>query len=670
MAMDKPATAAEPSAVRHRSRWTPGRVWALALVTFRQGVRMRLWVLVPLAILVLIFADLSSARFDPVFEAVPAAISTSLLVMAILAVIVGVFFSTYSMPAEVETKVIYSVVTKPVSSAEIVMGKALGMSLLVLAVLAPVGCGAYAYILVRAATMQSVAVRRLDEARPHAAYPADLNALEAVVRTGPLQTYRYYAADSGPTIEIFRGAEAPEKPGFVWILGETGMRLAWNLGATPLREWASAGPVRLRLALDAKPPPEAPDTPTQVQVSFEPPLGLPLREEGGPMPVYRAMLDVPASGELEVPVAAPGARPVQGVLNVPDEGDIVLEVMAMQAGRLVGAGPGAIRVVGPGGQEFAVKDGPERSAAAERRRVTLVGRSRPPRQVAVFRFNHVRESVLGAGDVPLEAAFSLDAFSPALAQTTAELVLVRPDTGERKTIPFTPESRHSTILYIDRSFWHGGPLEVRLQCLTDEDFIGLLPESVRLRLGGGPFALNFAKGILRVWFFGTVVAAVGVLMSMRLAWFVSILAVMVFLLVGIARDFLLGWAFHLLPHVPALPFVVSVLLLGLFGGLVGRLLGIRTVFIAGGIVLWCGASGFWYYSARARLHLAPLAQSLLEHVVLPVPEVTAFLPGESINVGRVMPLAEVLGSFGWALALAAVAVFLGAMALKRREVAA
>lgn len=226
-----------------RRRWTLSRLWAIALVTFRQGLRTRLWILVPPAILVMILADLSSPRFDPVFETVPATISMSLLVMAVLALVVGTFFATYSLPAELESKVAQSVVTKPVGRAEIVGGKTLGMSLVVLLMVGCVGVAGYAYTLVRASSIQSLAGERLTEATPRAAYPADLNALQAVATNGPLETYRYYAATSGPEIGIDAGPEVTASPDVRWILGETGMRLAWDLSRTPLQEWAASAPL-------------------------------------------------------------------------------------------------------------------------------------------------------------------------------------------------------------------------------------------------------------------------------------------------------------------------------------------------------------------------------------------------------------------------------------------
>ena len=590
---------------------------------------MRLWVLVPPAVIVLILADLSSPRFDPVFDAIPAAFSTSLLAMEVLAIILGVFFATYSIPAEMESKVSYSVVTKPVGAAEIVAGKTLGMSLLLAAMLAAVGAGGYVYILIRASAVQSLARERLSEAAPRAAYPADLNALEAVATRGPLDTYRYYTAAEGPDIGLDLGPGSAASRNAQWILGETGMRISWRLGDAPLREWIAAGPCRLRLTIELASTGGPAEAPVPVAVALLP-AGADINREpaSGPpeQPIRLVNLDLPPSGQLEVRLAAPNARPAPGILNVPPEGDLVVDLVTLKSGSVVGARPGSLRIMGPAGQEFEVKAPPEAIAARQRQRVVLAGRSRLPRQKADFRFTDVPAGELADADTAVEIGASLDAWSPATVQAAAEIAFVRPD-GSRKVLHFSPESHHLSTVYLDRTFWHGGPLGIQLQCLTDEDYLGLVPESVRLRLAGGPFVLNFAKAILMVWLFGTVLAAAGVLLSTRLTWFVSILAMSTFLVIGLAHEFILK----------ATPMGPAALWLA------------RWLY---GWIEWTGWLG------------------VTRHLVIPIPDLRGFLPGESVCAGQAIPLAALGEAFGWAALSVVVMILLGALLLKRREVAA
>ena len=596
---------------------------------------MRLWILAPVAAAVLILTDLSSPRFELVFEGIPAAVGTSLLVMTVLTIVLGVFFATYSIPTEIETKVSYSVVTKPLGRWEIVAGKTAGMSVLMLAMLVAVGAAAYVYVLARAGGIQSLAAQRLEEARQRAAHPADLNALEAAASDGPLTTFRYRTADAGPDVHIHFPPDMPHEPGVRWILGETSMLLRWSLSTTPLREWVAAGTGRLRIALRVRPPSKADAPPLKVNVALAP-ADLDARSKAAPAParadlVRQVVIEVPPSGVIEVPVAGPKARPVEGVLNVPPSGDAVLEVGAATAGYLVGATDGAVRIIGPGGQAFHLKARPEDQHAADRIRAYLVGRDELPRQVALFRFGDVPSGALGRGSTAVEIRLSVDAWSPATVQPAAEAMFLNPATGRRKVMTFTPEGHHATLLYLDRAFWHGGPLEVRLECVTDDDYIGVIPTSVRLRMDGGPFAIHLAKAMLCVWFFGTVLAAAGVLPSTRFTWYTSILATGVLLFASFMREF-----------------VRSELLRN-----------IRVRHATWRVAEW--ARSCWDWDGW---------DDVVEQLIIPLPDVWALLPDDTVSTGQVAPLAQMAATFGWAALATAVLVAAGALLWRKREVAA
>jgi hypothetical protein len=672
------------------------RIGALALVAWRHGMRLRLWVLVPPAILVLILADVYSPRFDPVFEGIPAAVSTSLLVMTVLAVVVGIFFATYAIPSEMESKVAYSVVTKPVRPAEVVAGKVLGMSLVLAAMLAAVGVGAYGYILVRASAIQSLAAERLAEARPRVAYAADLNAVQAVAESGPLKTYRYHEAAEGPAVTLDMGPAWRGPTGVQWVLADTGMRLAWQLNNTPLREWVNAGPCRLRVSLllspvaDARPAPAAaeatpPETPVPPRVMAG--LLLPGRDfnrEPTPgqeaRPINQDVFDVPASGELEITVVAPEAPPAKGVLNLPAAaGDLVLKVLALKSAGLVGARAGSLRIIGPRGQEHLVTATPDVTPAEQRRRVIIAGRSSLPREVAVFRFAEVKPQWLEPADTAFEVGFSLDAWAAPNVQAEAKMTFVRPD-GRQKALLFHPEAHHSTVLHLDREFWHGGPLEVRLESLTDEDNFGLLPESVQLRLGGGPYLWNFAKGITCVWLYGTVLAAIGVLVSTRVSWFVGILTAGLIFLLSSVRLFLL----HSTPAsiIAAGLWIVAILVIAILLllrkrwtlwpriGAVAGLLTLAAFFGFAATTVEKSAFEVWRVRLPGFMPDWVPWTFFVERIMVPLPDVTAFLPADTLSMGQALSLADLGATFMLAAFGVLVLVVAGTILLRNREVAA
>ena len=737
-----------------RSPWPFRRTWAVALITFRQGLRMHLWIMAPLVILVFIAVDWHSPRFDPVFDAIPAAVGTALFIMTALAVVVGVFFATYSIPVEVETRVAYTLITKPVGRLELVAGKTLGMSLLLLAMLGIVWAGAYAYFVARGSDVQALAEQRRKEVLPRARFEADLNALEAVVQRGPLLTYRYRRPGSGPDIEIHHPAGTAPDGNVRWILGDSGARLRWNLAATPLRSWrdlylafqvaaqtadAAQGAFRLNLqareagdevtareafgvgmqklrdAADAwdraarlwehysrvlarspppapaatgdstgraeefyrrnaasmgtasetfarlpadlmeenlfesiaripdfrlppwqaqlildlavRAPPEAPDQPTPITLQVVPlTLGGGQGAEAVPdteAARYALNLKVAGPGTLTIPLVLSESETPADVLRLPVRGDLRLELRCRGSGHLVGVKPAAVRLVGPAGETVPGPDESELVSESFRRRQWIGGRSSEPRQVAVFRFKDVPREILGLGDTSVEVDFALAAWSPTTLETTARITFLKPGEEDSVSILFTPEMHHSSLLYLDRKFWNGGPLEARLECLTNEDSFGLSPESVRFRLDGGPFALNFAKATLQVWLFGTVLTAAGVFLSTRFSWFVSIFAAIALFIVCMSRQFILS----------ATPV-----------GEAARELSSRA-----------GESSLWTW--------------LTDFFVPPIPNLRSLLPEESVSLGEVLPLASLATTLGWAALFVLVTVLLGAYLFRTREVA-
>ena len=624
-----------------RSPWPWRRTWAVALVTFRQGVRARLWILVPLAVAAVVVADLSSARFDPVFDAIPSAVGMTLLGMIIVSVLVGLFFATYSLPSEIESRVIYTVTTKPLGRGEMVAGKAVGVSVLLLVMLGCIAAGGYGYMLVRASMVRARAQERLAEAAKRARYHSDLNALEGVIRAGPMQAYRYFSPPAGPDIRIRFPDDRPPDPLVRWALAATEMRLSWDLSSSPVQSWweppAAPTPATLRLRLEVRPPPGEKPGPVRAAVRIVPaeaprPSPVPMARPRASRPLVQQR-DLGPTGEVAIPLVPETVEPPDDALAVPVEGGFRVEAWLVSdrsklAGYAFGARAGALDIAGPGGRTYAAAEPPTALPQVFSDRLWLAGRSALPRQRAVFRFDDVPESLLPPGDVPVEVGCALDTMSPATVETTAEVVFVNPATGRRQEpLPFTPEMYHSSLVFIARDVWHGGPLEVHVECRTDEDFLGLASDSVRLRLDAGPFAWNLAKAGLQVWLFGIVLIAAGVLFSARFSWFVGILCHLAFFIFAMTRGFL----FTATPLRSAAEALARSL---------------------------------------ARLSRAVDWSVVAKHVVLPLPDLVSLLPPESVNRGEALPPGTFAGAAGLALVSAAAMVLLGTLLYRKREVAA
>ncbi len=630
----------KPSPSPSRSQavlWSVRRVWAVALVTFRQGMRMWLWVLAPLAIAVIVVADLSAPRFDPIFDAIPAALGTTLLVMAVVAALVAIFFATYSLPTDIYTRVAYTLTTKPIRRWEIVLGKTAGMGVLMAVILGLIGAGAYGYMRVRSVEVRGLAESRLAEAPGRGAHEADLNAVRRVLQAGPMRFHRYVAAAEGPEVQIDFGAAGRPPSAATWSLAADGMKLLWDVRELPVADWLAAGPGLLRLRLKLRPPPGVERRPAAVSVRIVPDL-TPEQSRQFESDEFRerftAQRQMPEDGVLELPLYAEGFAEASGGLPLPGDVPFRVEVALIAprdelSGFLLGAGGRSLEVVRAGGERIALPDGPEAVAQGTRGRLWIAGRPTPPRQVALLRLGGVSAGVLGEGPAAVEFTGGLDSMSPATVETTAEVTFVNPSTGGRQApVPFTPEPHRASILYVDAELWRGrGPLEVHVACRTQGDLIGVRRDSVHLRLGAGPFAWNLLKAMTAVWLFGMVTASVGVAMSTRMSWFVAMFATIGFFIVAALKDFILTST--------PVRFLVRMMV---------RWLAER----------WEGVD--W----MALIELSPL----------PLPDLTVLLPPESVQQG----VALSIGHLGWQMVYAGVwvglAFLVGVLLYRGREIAA
>ena len=102
------------------------RTWAIARLTIKESLRRRVMFVFALFMIILLIAGWF---LDPNSEN-PARLYFSFVMGAtsILVLLLSLFLSAFSLPTDFKTKTIYSVVTKPVRSSEIVLGRILGIS--------------------------------------------------------------------------------------------------------------------------------------------------------------------------------------------------------------------------------------------------------------------------------------------------------------------------------------------------------------------------------------------------------------------------------------------------------------------------------------------------------------------------------------------------------------
>lgn len=124
---------------------SPRRVLALAWLAVQESLRRRVLVGFGLFLLILLFAGwFLDAKTDD-----PATLYLSFVLTATtyLVLLMALFLSAFSLPADIKSHTIYTIVTKPVRSGEIVLGRILGFTVIGTVMLAVMGLASYFFVL-------------------------------------------------------------------------------------------------------------------------------------------------------------------------------------------------------------------------------------------------------------------------------------------------------------------------------------------------------------------------------------------------------------------------------------------------------------------------------------------------------------------------------------------
>ncbi len=189
--------------LRDLARFSLYRTWAISGVVFSESVRRKVLWVTPLAMVaVLLMVQLQ----DPADEAdaIRQALRACLFASGVVAVVISLILSCTNLPREITNRVIFTLVTKPLTRFELLLGKVIGFARLSAVVLLIMGL--FTWILLSA--MEWRLLGRIESAlgtqlpvegrRPH---------LEELAEDGLLQARR---TDAGDDLQIY--AEPPADP--------------------------------------------------------------------------------------------------------------------------------------------------------------------------------------------------------------------------------------------------------------------------------------------------------------------------------------------------------------------------------------------------------------------------------------------------------------------------
>lgn len=123
---------------------SPRRVWALARLAVQESLRRNVLVVLAMFALILLFAGwfLDPASVNPGRLYIGFILGATNLLVCLVTLVLSVF----SLPADIKSRAIQTVTTKPVRTAEIVLGRILGFTIVGTCLLAMMGLAGWAFV--------------------------------------------------------------------------------------------------------------------------------------------------------------------------------------------------------------------------------------------------------------------------------------------------------------------------------------------------------------------------------------------------------------------------------------------------------------------------------------------------------------------------------------------
>jgi hypothetical protein len=545
-------------------RLSPGRVMAIASVCFRESIRRRVLLVVPLAILGVLAVSAFQNPVDPQ-DAIRQQLKFCLFASGLIVVLTVLILSSTNLPREIDNRVIYTIVTKPTSRLEIVLGKVLGFSGISALVLLIMGLFTWGYLGVRSAQYQSAITKRLAEGSGVSV--AERSTLESYRKFG-LLTARYAVSP----VQMQVVSQVPD-PGdkVLWMSdsNESDVVLPFNTQADLFsnalpQEGAKPNEVEpARLAI-------------QVQFATQP---LPGKAPTPELPQAGINISIGnAIGEVVVDSNTLNARDVRLALDDNNVGHALvivprgqvktfvdqprLTLVMTAAGRdyRIGVLPEVAKLVlvDPQGNVLATQDGKPavveglRDPRDSTRQLAILrgrygirsqqihGDAKGHGTIAFYRYRNTGFSSAATGDVSgefrmqVERAAADDEADDEIPTRVQVTVYNRSKTGEA-TAPVTldayPENNRPMYISVPAQAIAGGDFDIAVKCLSTDHWVSIGGESaVQLVRDREPFAWNLLKSLSILWMMSLLVIVTAICCSTFLSWPIAVMLTLVILL--------------------------------------------------------------------------------------------------------------------------------------------
>lgn len=560
-------------------RLSPYRVLAISSVAFAESIRRRVLWVTPVAIV----GILAVAQFlDPVDpqDALRQTTKVCLFATGLVVVVTAIILACTNLPKEIESRVIYTIVTKPTTRLEIVLGKVVGFALVSGVILLIMGGFSLSYLKLREWSTRSwirsqLAADHVDmQLRPSFQLYADSGLLvtKSMAEPDSARVVARPPVDGAPT--VLAGAESqyftvpfeltPEQKdgirnavragGGVFILNSIGFeqRIPTADEAKQIRDLRIP---TASLAGESSGDSVLPSLPSLASVQLPiPQIGVHIYNKDLATLVDDKMISEGKAVQLPPGGRAPRPAPaflapeaVEQLLSV-DRFLIMVDMMTMTVDYLVGDEPTVLAYAASAdAQPQAISPAPlpadptrptPPSFSAHRGRygMQLRGRSDGAGVVAVFPFSGVKVPANNDGRVTFETKIGIESsgdFDKEGNVTPLMVMEIRNRTTGQTSEQFQVrvESNRVVPVSIPAELLAGGDFDVLLRGLNDGAWYGVEEDSIRLVRSIQPFSLNLFKGLLVLWLMAILVVAIAVFCSTFLSWPIAIVLTL-FILLG------------------------------------------------------------------------------------------------------------------------------------------
>ncbi|HSZ59965.1 MAG TPA: hypothetical protein VK797_30260 [Tepidisphaeraceae bacterium] len=542
------------------------RIWAISSVCFAESIRRKVLWVVPLAILGVIAVSLLQHAADPQ-EAIRQTIKFCLFASGLMVTVTAVILACTNLPREIENRVIFTIVSKPTTRLEIVLGKVLGFVRVSGLIVLIMGVFTFAYLGIENQRLGSQLAERLKTEKDESTIQtlkgyqtAGLLSTKSLETPVDFQIFEHDATSSGShwttggygftfmvpfdltdqnRADLEAAATDPEHKAIMvintmhlkrnkptpteeqWIVGR---KLALeNQGIGPLPSGQSISPIPI---------------PQLTLRVLDPSMNVILAEKdinGGNMATAKAGIPLDSTD----PYILTAGLNIEAVHALTQIGKFYIEVIPETYAVEYEASltPTVLDIF-----DATTKTDHKINASGEPRYVSssgrygmkIIGKTDGSGSIGFYRFSNAQatadanQSVAFRFRAGIERTGDYDASKPWSPLT---LTVYNRDTHETSpAIPFHSETNQDFPISVPAKYVQGGNFDVYIRGMDNGQFIGLTNSSVQLISAEHSFVLNLLASLLILWLLSVLVVTIAIFTSTFLSWPIAIVLTLLLLL--------------------------------------------------------------------------------------------------------------------------------------------